>query len=138
MNLDNFKVVILAGGLGTRISEYTKDIPKPMIEIKNKPILIQILKIYIKSGINNFIIATGYKNQVIKKFFKRKISDWNVKIVNTGINTMTGGRLKRLKKFIENQTFMLTYGDGLCDVNIKKLHEFHIKNRSIAILLFFI
>ena len=69
MNLDNFKVVILAGGLGTRISEYTKEIPKPMIEIKNKPILIQILKIYIKSGINNFIIATGYKNQIINNYF---------------------------------------------------------------------
>ena len=128
------KVVILAGGRGTRLSEYTNLIPKPMVKVKNSPIIIHIMNHYARYGFKDFIIATGYKNQVIKKFFKRKISDWNVKIVNTGINTMTGGRLKRLKKFIENQTFMLTYGDGLCDVNIKKLNEFHIKNQSIATL----
>lgn len=128
------KVVILAGGRGTRLSEYTNLIPKPMVKVKNSPIIIHIMNHYARYGFKDFIIATGYKNQVIKKFFKRKISDWNVKIVNTGINTMTGGRLKRLKKFIKNQTFMLTYGDGLCDVNIKKLNEFHIKNQSIATL----
>ena len=88
------KVVILAGGLGSRLSEYTKTIPKPMVKIKNIPIIVHIMKHYSKYGYKDFIIATGYKSKIIKNFFKRKISNWNVRIVNTGKNTMTGEELK--------------------------------------------
>ena len=92
------KVVILAGGKGTRISEYSKNIPKPMIKINGVPILLHIMKHYSKYGFTDFILALGYKSNVIKKFFKTKKFPWNIKMVNTGLNTMTGGRLKRLKK----------------------------------------
>tara|TARA_B100000029_G_scaffold513343_1_gene612645 strand:- start:474 stop:1166 length:693 start_codon:yes stop_codon:yes gene_type:complete len=128
------KVVILAGGMGTRLPEYTKAIPKPMVKINNTPIIIHIMKHYAKYGFKDFLIATGYKSKVIKNFFKRKISNWNVKIVNTGKNTMTGGRIKRLKKLINKETFMLTYGDGLSNVNLNSLLRIHKKNKSIATL----
>ena len=129
------KVVILAGGLGTRISEYTKTIPKPMIEINKTPILVHIMKHYAKYGFNDFYIALGYKGNVIKKYFsKKKYSNWNINLVETGKTTMTGGRLKRLKKYIGKHTFMMTYGDGLADVNLKNLLSFHKKNKKISTL----
>jgi len=128
------KVIILAGGFGTRLSEYTKTIPKPMIDINGKPMIYHIMKFFSKSGFNDFIIATGYKGNVIKQFFKRKYYDWNVDIINTGKKTMTGGRLKRLKKYIGNETFLMTYGDGLSNVNLKKLLSFHKKNKKLVTL----
>ena len=128
------KVVILAGGKGTRISEYTKFIPKPMIKIKKYPLIFHIMKIYAKQGFKDFIIATGYKSEIIEKFFKKKINDWSIKIVPTGLETMTGGRIKRLKKYLNNERFFLTYGDGISNLNIKKLLNFHIKNKSTVTL----
>ena len=127
-------VVILAGGLGTRLSEYTKSIPKPMVKIKSIPIIIHIMKIYSKYGYKNFIIAAGYKKKIISDYFKKNKFDWNVKIINTGKNTMTGGRLKRLSPYLKNQTFMLTYGDGVADINKKKLVSFHNKNKKMITL----
>ena len=128
----NMKVVILAGGFGTRLSEYTKMIPKPMVKIKGKPILMHIINHYKKFGFQKFIIASGYKGEVIKTFFKKKYK--NIKVVNTGLNTMTGGRIKRLKNFLQDETFLLTYGDGLCDVNINSLLKFHQNSKNIATL----
>tara|TARA_A100001015_G_scaffold319631_1_gene443124 strand:+ start:2442 stop:3134 length:693 start_codon:yes stop_codon:yes gene_type:complete len=128
------KVVILAGGYGTRISEYSKTVPKPMIKIGGHPIIFHIMKHYSKYGFKDFIIALGYKGDVLKKFFKKKFYDWNIQLINTGKNTMTGGRLKRLKKYLEHETFMLTYGDGLSDVNLKSLLNFHKKNKKIMTL----
>ena len=125
------KVVILAGGLGTRLSEFTKTVPKPMIKIKNKPIIFHIMKHYSKFGFNEFYIAAGYKQNVIKKYFKKKFYNWKIKIIDTGQKTMTGGRLKRLKKYLNDETFMLTYGDGLSNVNLSKLVKFHKKNKSM-------
>ena len=141
------KVVILAGGFGIRLSEETELKPKPMVEIGGHPILWHIMKIYSHFGFNDFIICLGYKGFMIKEYFmnyfvyssdlkvdtsKNKIEvlnnrseDWTVTLVDTGINTMTGGRIKRVKDYIEEQTFMLTYGDGVADVNISKLLEFH-------------
>ena len=128
------KVVILAGGLGTRLSEYTKKIPKPMVTVSGKPIIYYIMKHYSNYGFKNFVIASGYKQNVIKKYFKKKILNWNIDVVNTGLNSMTGGRLKRLKKIIGGETFLMTYGDGLSDVNIKRLINFHKKTKSITTL----
>ena len=128
------KVVILAGGSGTRLSEYTKSIPKPMVKIGDKPILVHIMKLYAKYGFKEFIIALGYKGNVIKKYFKKKKFNWNIKLVDTGLNTMTGGRLKRLKKIIGNQRFLMTYGDGISNINLKKLLRFHIKNNKLVTL----
>jgi glucose-1-phosphate cytidylyltransferase len=128
------KVVILAGGFGTRISEYTKSIPKPMIKIRGIPILVHIMKHYAKFGFNDFYIALGYKGNVIKNYFKKKKFDWNVNLIDTGKNTMTGGRLKRLKKYLKGQSFFLTYGDGISDINIKKLLKFHKKNKKLVTL----
>ncbi|MDB9767985.1 sugar phosphate nucleotidyltransferase [Candidatus Pelagibacter sp.] len=129
------KVVILAGGQGTRISEYTKTIPKPMIKICGKPIIQRIIDHYYKYGHREFYIALGYKGDVIKKYFKKKKMNKEVKInlIETGKNTMTGGRLKRLKKFLD-KTFLLTYGDGLSNVNLKRLVEFHKKNKKLITL----
>ena len=128
------KVVILAGGSGTRLSEYTKSIPKPMVKIGDKPILVHIMKLYAKYGFKEFIIALGYKGNLIKKYFKKKKFNWNIKLVDTGLNTMTGGRLKRLKNIIGNQRFLMTYGDGISNINLKKLLRFHIKNNKLVTL----
>lgn len=128
------KVVILAGGLGTRLSEYTNNIPKPMVKINGVPIIKRIMKHYAKFGFNDFIIATGYKSQIIEKYFSKKIKNWKIKIVNTGNKTMTGGRLKRLKKYLCKDTFLLTYGDGLSNVDIKKLYRFHVKEKKMVTL----
>jgi glucose-1-phosphate cytidylyltransferase len=128
------KIVILAGGFGSRISEYTKKIPKPMIKIKKKPIMVYIMEHYASYGFNDFYIALGYKGKVIKDYFKNRKSKWKVNLINTGLNTMTGGRLKRLKKLIGNKTFFMTYGDGVSDVNIKKLLQFHKKNKKLVTL----
>ena len=126
------KVVLLAGGFGTRLSEYTKTIPKPMIKVGGKPMLFHIMKLYAKYGFKDFYIALGYKGFVIKKFFKKKLFDWRVNLIETGNNTMTGGRLKRLKKYIGNETFMMTYGDGLSNLNLKELLKFHKKNKKLV------
>ncbi len=128
------KVVILAGGLGTRMSELTKTIPKPMVKIKDKPILIHIMEHFNKAGFNQFYIALGYKGNIIRKYFKKNKFKWNVKLIETGKNTMTGGRLKRLKKYLNNERFFMTYGDGISNVDLKKLLKFHIKKKKIATL----
>ena len=128
------KVVLLAGGFGTRLSEYTKTVPKPMICIGDKPMLLHIMKLYAKYGFKDFYIALGYKGEIIKKFFNKKFFDWNINLIETGRNTMTGGRLKRLKKYIGNETFMMTYGDGLSSINLKKLLKFHKKNKKLVTL----
>ena len=128
------KVVILAGGFGTRLSEYTHTIPKPMINIGGKPMLLHIMKLYAKYGFKDFYIALGYKGKIIKKFFSKNSFKWNINLIETGKKTMTGGRLKRLKKYIGKETFMMTYGDGLSNVNLKKLLKFHKKNKKIVTL----
>jgi glucose-1-phosphate cytidylyltransferase len=128
------KVVILAGGLGTRLSEYTKLVPKPMVKIGGKPIILRIINLYKKYGFNEFYIALGYKGNVIRNFFKKRIKDVKINLIETGKNTMTGGRLKRLKKYLKNETFLMTYGDGVSDINIKKLINFHKKNKSVMTL----
>lgn len=118
------KVVILAGGKGTRISEYTKILPKPMIKIGSKPILEHIINYYMKFGFKDFIIASGYKHAIIKNYFKKKKIKAKIKVVDTGLETLTGTRLLRLAKEL-NETFMLTYGDGLSNINLNKLLNFH-------------
>ena len=128
------KVVILAGGFGTRLSEYTKTIPKPMVDVAGKPMLIHIMKLYAKHGFKNFYIALGYKGEMIKKYFNKNFFDWNINLIETGKNTMTGGRLKRLEKHLGNGTFMLTYGDGISNLNLKKLLKFHRKNKKLVTL----
>ena len=152
------KVVILAGGFGTRISEESQFKPKPMIEIGGKPILWHIMKEYSYYGFNEFIICAGYLQHVIKEWFAdyflhnsditfdftkgqndmiihdQNCEPWKVTVVDTGYNTMTGGRIKRIRPFVENQTFMLTYGDGVCDVNIRELLRFHQSHGKIATL----
>ena len=128
------KVVILAGGLGTRISEYTKIIPKPMIKVNKKPLIYYIMKHYANYGFKDFYIALGYKGHIIKKYFEKKNFGWNINLIDTGQKTMTGGRLKRLKRYLGNEPFMLTYGDGLSNVNIKKLLNFHKKNKKLVTL----
>ena len=128
------KVILLAGGFGTRLSEYTKTIPKPMINICGKPMLFYIMKLYAKYGYKDFYVALGYRGKIIKKFFNKKFFDWNINFIETGKNTMTGGRLKRLKKYIGKETFMMTYGDGLSNLNLKKLLRFHKKNKKLVTL----
>ena len=128
------KVVILAGGKGSRLSELTKKIPKPMVKINNIPILIYIMKHYSKYGFKDFVIASGYKKSIIKKYFKKKILDWKIDVVNTGLNSQTGGRIKRLRKILSNKRFFLTYGDGISNVNIKKLMNFHLKKKAVVTL----
>ena len=148
------KVIILAGGFGSRLSEYTESIPKPMVKIGNKPILFHIMNYYYKFGFKEFIIALGYKSEIIKEYFlnysalnssftinlknndiqihsKIKL-DWTVSLVDTGLNTMTGGRLLRLKEYIGKNNFMLTYGDGLSNIDISKLNKFHRLNKKIV------
>jgi glucose-1-phosphate cytidylyltransferase len=149
------KVVILAGGFGTRISEESQFKPKPMIEIGGKPILWHIMKSYSYYGYNDFVICAGYKQHVIKEFFAnyfvhtsditfdfskdhsihiwdKHSEPWRVTVVDTGLNTMTGGRIKRISKYIDDDNFMLTYGDGLSDVNINELVKFHMHTQKIA------
>lgn len=150
------KVVILAGGMGTRISEETDLKPKPMIEIGGKPILWHIMKTYSHYGYNDFIICCGYKGYIIKEYFHHyylhnsdmtinlndntvdyhnsKSEPWKVTLVDTGLNTMTGGRIKRIQKYLGNETFMLTYGDGVSNVDINELTKFHKKNKRFATL----
>ena len=152
------KVVLLAGGMGTRISEESQFKPKPMIEIGGKPILWHIMKEYSYYGFNDFIVCAGYKQHMIKEWFadyfiqncdvtfdytdgsnkmiihEHHIEPWRVTVVDTGINTMTGGRIKRIQKYIGNEPFMLTYGDGVCDVDMWKLLEFHLSHGKIATL----
>lgn len=124
------KVVILAGGFGTRLSEYTKLVPKPMVKVGNIPIITHIIKYYMKYGFKDFIIAGGYKFNVINKYFKTtKIKGAKIEVVNTGLNSLTGKRIKLLENSLK-QTFMLTYGDGLSDVNLKRLYNFHKKNKK--------
>ena len=130
------KVVILAGGLGTRMPEYTTKIPKPMVRVGKKPILKHIIDHYVKYGFCDFYLALGYKSNVIRKYVKSTKFTKNVKInlIDTGQKTMTGGRLKRLKKYINNETFMMTYGDGLSNINLKRLLNFHKKNKKLVTL----
>ena len=128
------KVVILAGGFGTRLSEYTKSIPKPMVKINGLPILMHIIDHYLKYGFNNFYIALGYKSNIIKKYFKKRKLKYKVNLIDTGLKTMTGGRLKRLKSKLGNETFLLTYGDGVSNVNLDKLIKFHKKNKKLITL----
>ena len=128
------KAVILAGGYGTRISEESHLRPKPMIEIGGKPILWHILKIYSCYDINEFVICCGYKGEKIKEYFSNIDStSWNIELIDTGLNTMTGGRLKRIQNSIDD-TFCVTYGDGLSNVDINNLIAFHRKKKSVATL----
>lgn len=150
------KAVILAGGHGTRLSEETQVRPKPMVEIGNRPILWHIMKIYSHHGVNDFIICCGYKGEVIKEYFanyylhrsdvtfdmqnnemkvhNNQAEPWKVTLVDTGLNTMTGGRIKRVKELIGNETFHLTYGDGVSDTNIQDLVNFHKSSNMLATL----
>lgn len=152
------KVVLLAGGFGTRISEESLSKPKPMIEIGGKPILWHIMKEYSYYGHREFIICAGYKQHVIKEYFAdyflnnsdvsydftnrhnemiihhSNCEPWKVTVVNTGLNTMTGGRIKRIQEYVKNESFFMTYGDGVCDVDINKLLEFHKFHGKIATL----
>ena len=127
------KTIILAGGLGSRIPEYTKQVPKPMIKIGSLPMLSHIMRIFKSYGYDNFIIAAGYKIKVIEKYYQNSNEFKNIRIVNTGKETMTGGRILKLKKFFKkNENFFMTYGDGLCNVNLNKLETFHRKHKKIA------
>lgn len=150
------KVVLLAGGLGTRLMEETEARPKPMVEIGGKPILWHIMKIYETYGYNDFVICLGYKAQIIKEYFlnyylynsdvtielaKNKVDvhfsnseSFKVTLVDTGLHTNTAGRIKRIQKYVGNHTFMLTYGDGVADVNIDELVSFHKKHGRLATL----
>jgi glucose-1-phosphate cytidylyltransferase len=152
--LKNIPLVILAGGFGTRISEETNLIPKPMIKIGNIPIILHIMNYYSKFGVNEFIICAGYKSSVIDKFFKNftynksklsfilkntKLSNlerlsekWKINIVNTGVHTMTGGRIKKIARFIKSENFFMTYGDGLSNVNLYSLARMHLYKKKIA------
>lgn len=146
------KVLLLAGGYGTRLAEETDIRPKPMVEIGGKPILWHIMKVYSHYGFNDFVILLGYKGYYIKEYFanyylhqsdvtfdmttgkmcvhNNASEPWKVTLLDTGLESMTGGRIKRAKEFIENKTFMLTYGDGVSDVNIQELLEFHQRNKT--------
>ena len=128
------KAVILAGGYGTRISEESDLIPKPRIEIGAKPILWHIMKIYSAYKIDDFVICLGYKGEKIKEYFEQFDSKlWNIQLIDTGLDTMTGGRLKRIQGKIDD-TFCLTYGDGVSDINITNLIKFHNEKKSLATL----
>jgi len=129
--MNKIKAVILAGGVGSRIAEESKIKPKPMIEIGGKPIIWHIMKIYSFYGINDFIICCGYKGEMIKEYFSEHDEKWSVSCIDTGLDTMTGGRLKKIEKMID-QTFCLTYGDTLNDVNILDLIKFHLKQNKFA------
>ena len=126
------KAVILAGGYGTRLSEETHLKPKPMVEIGGKPILWHIMKIYSHYGINEFVICCGYKAELIREYVQKLDEPWTIIPADTGINTMTGGRLKLVKKYVENETFCFTYGDTLNDVKINELIDFHSDKKVLA------
>lgn len=125
------KTVILAGGLGTRLSEETRFIPKPMVRIGDFPIIWHIMNIYSKYGFNDFIICAGYKQEVIKEWVNNNtFENWKINVVDTGLNTMTGGRIRRIKDLIGNEDFMLTYGDGVADIDIDSLIKYHKQNNK--------
>ena len=130
------KLIILAGGKGTRISEYTTKIPKPMVKIRKKPIITYIIDHYLKFGVKEVLIAGGYKYSVIRDYFtinKKKYP--KIKVVNTGLNSLTGLRIYKLKKFFKkNENFYLTYGDGVANINIKNLYNYHLKQKKICTL----
>ena len=129
------KIVILCGGKGTRLGFETKIIPKPMAKIDKDPIITHIINYYKKFGYNDFILALGHKGSIIKNYFKKrnKKSVTKIRCINTGINTLTGSRLLKLKKYLsKDKNFMLTYGDGLTNQNLNALEKFHIKNKKIA------
>ena len=128
------KVILLAGGFGTRLSEYTKTIPKPMVKVNSKPIILHIMEHFAKYGHKDFYIALGYKGEVIRNFFNKKFYDWKINLLDTGKSTMTGGRLKKISKLINAETFFMTYGDGLSNVNLNKLLKFHKKNKKLVTL----
>jgi len=125
--------IILAGGLGTRLAEYTEKIPKPMVNIGEKPILSHIMNFYKSYGYDEFIIAAGYKKEIIEEYYKDSKEFKNLEIIDTGKDTMTGGRLLRLKSYInKDEDFFMTYGDGLCSVNLSELKKFHLAHKKIA------
>ena len=127
------KTVILAGGYGTRLAEYTDKVPKPMVQIGNKPILSHIMNFYQSYGYDEFIIAAGYKKDVIREYYEGSKEFKNIKIIDTGEDTMTGGRILRLKsQFDKNENFFMTYGDGLCSINLDSLIQFHTSHKKIA------
>ena len=126
------KVILLAGGFGTRLSEYTKTIPKPMVQIGGKPMLWHIMNLYARYNHKNFYVALGHKGEVVKKYFSKKFKEWNIELIDTGQKTMTGGRVKRLQKFIGSETFMLTYGDGLANINLDSLLDFHKRHGKLV------
>jgi glucose-1-phosphate cytidylyltransferase len=128
------KVIILAGGLGTRISEETADKPKPMVPIDGKPILWHIMNIYAKQGLNDFVIATGYKGEVISEWVTTLNADWNIKAIDTGLETQTGGRIKKCMEIYPGERFLATYGDGVGNINMKKLLTFHESHGKMATL----
>ena len=131
------KAVILAGGKGTRLSEYTKLIPKPMVEINKKPIIVYIIDHFYKYGIREILIASGYKHNIISNFFKKNkiYKDLEIKVINTGLNSLTGKRIMKLKNnFSKNEDFFLTYGDGISNVDLRRLLNFHKKHKKIATL----
>jgi len=126
------KTVILAGGKGTRLGEETCQKPKPLVEIGDKPMIWHIMKIYSTYGINDFVVCSGYKGNLIQEYFSQNNSEsWNVTVVDTGLDTMTGGRLKRIQEYLDD-TFCLTYGDDLKNVNIKELIKFHQNQKTLA------
>ena len=126
------KAVILVGGRGTRLVEETKSKPKPMIKIGGKPILWHIMKIFSHYNINEFVLCCGYKYEIIKEYFENISEKWSVEVVDTGLDTMTGGRVKRIEKYLNNEKFFLLYGDDLKSVNIPELLNFHIKNKKLV------
>ena len=125
------KTIILAGGYGTRLGDVTDTIPKPMVEIGGIPIIVHIMNHYAHYGHNEFYIALGYKADYIKKYFDNFNSEWNIKLIDTGVDTQTGHRCKIISREIGNERAFLTYGDGLSDININKLLDFHISNKKI-------
>lgn len=128
------KVLILAGGLGTRISEETADKPKPMVPIDGKPILWHIMNIFAKQGINDFVVATGYKGEVISDWVRSLETNWNIEAIDTGLETQTGGRIKKCMDLYPGERFFATYGDGVGNVNIKNLLTFHESHGKMATL----
>jgi glucose-1-phosphate cytidylyltransferase len=126
------KIIILAGGLGTRISEETDNKPKPMVLLDDKPIIWHLMNVYASQGFSDFVIATGYKSEAIENWVKNLDSTWNIKTVNTGLETQTGGRIKKCLDLIPNERVFATYGDGLGNINLNALLNFHDTNRTLA------